>query len=131
SFRGIESGALTMTDENSGVFEGLMTASWHKVGGVAATSQDVLFTLSFVAETSGQLSEMVSMNSQVTEAEAYNMASETKDAKLSFRGNETSAEFALYQNEPNPFKGSTLIGYTLPEAGNVTLTVFDVTGKVL
>jgi hypothetical protein len=34
-------------------------------------------------------------------------------------------------NEPNPYKGTTLIGYDLPEAGNVTLTVFDVTGRLV
>ncbi|HXR80843.1 MAG TPA: T9SS type A sorting domain-containing protein, partial [Saprospiraceae bacterium] len=54
-----------------------------------------------------------------------------KDLKLSFRGAENGAEFALYQNEPNPFKGNTVIGYDVPQSGSVTLTVFDVTGKIL
>ena len=35
------------------------------------------------------------------------------------------------RNEPNPFKGNTLIGYDLPTAGDVTLTIFDVAGKVV
>ena len=113
-----------------GVFGSTLTASWHKVGGVSATASDVLFTLSFQATAAGQLSEMININSKVTEAEAYNTSSDIKDLKLTFRGSEIGAEFALYQNEPNPFKGNTLIGYDLPEAGNVVLTVFDVTGKV-
>jgi hypothetical protein len=74
---------------------------------------------------------MINLNSKVTEAEAYNTSSDIKDLKLTFRGTEHEAAFALYQNEPNPFKGNTVIGYDLPVAGNVTLTVFDVTGKVL
>ena len=37
----------------------------------------------------------------------------------------------MYQNEPNPFTESTVIGFSLPEAGNYTLTIFDVTGKVV
>ncbi len=130
-FRGVQSGLVSMTDENMGVFGSTLTASWHKVGGVSATASDVLFTLSFQATTAGQLSEMININSKVTEAEAYNTSSDIKDLKLTFRGSETGAEFALYQNEPNPFKGSTMIGYDLPEAGNVVLTVFDVTGKVV
>ena len=130
-FRGVESGLLTMTDENMGVFGNTLTTSWYKIGGVSATSSDVLFTLHFQATVAGQLSEMISLNSKVTEAEAYNTSADIKDLKLNFRGTEVGAEFALYQNEPNPFKGNTTIGYDLPAAGKATLSIFDVTGKVL
>ena len=130
-FRGVESGLLTMTDENMGVFGNTLTTSWYKIGGVSATSSDVLFTLHFQATVAGQLSEMISLNSRVTEAEAYNTSADIKDLKLNFRGTEVGAEFALYQNEPNPFKGNTTIGYDLPAAGKATLSIFDVTGKVL
>ena len=130
-FRGVESGLVTMSDENMGVFGSTLTASWNKAGGVTATSSDVLFTLHFQATAAGQLSNMISLNSKVTEAEAYNTASDIKDLKLTFRGTEDVAEFALYQNEPNPFKGNTVIGYDLPFTGNVNLTIFDITGKVL
>jgi hypothetical protein len=47
---------------------------------------------------------------------------------------ETSREgvgFELYQNEPNPFKDKTVIGFQLPAAAAATLTVYDERGRVL
>jgi len=42
-----------------------------------------------------------------------------------------SNEFQVYQNIPNPFAEKTSIGFVLPEQGSATLTVYDVTGKVI
>ena len=35
----------------------------------------------------------------------------------------------LYQNYPNPFNAATRIGYSLAEAGNVSLKVYDISGR--
>ena len=37
----------------------------------------------------------------------------------------------MHQNVPNPFESKTTIGFDLPEAIASTLTIYDVTGKVL
>lgn len=40
-------------------------------------------------------------------------------------------KFELSQNYPNPFNPSTSIGYALPKDGNVSITVYDNTGKLV
>ncbi len=47
-------------------------------------------------------------------------------AEIDFAG---PAEFALRQNYPNPFNPATSISYSIPADGNVSLKVYDVTGK--
>ncbi len=105
---------------------GVLTTSWN-----GEATDENLFSLTFTANTNGLLSELISVNSDLTAAEAYNTAGELLDVAINFNSNNVSAAFDLSQNTPNPFNGETLIGFNLPQAGTATLTVMDVQGKVL
>jgi hypothetical protein len=130
SFAGVESGALEVTSSNVGVFadRGQLTMSWNEVEAQSVEADEVLFTMNFRATAGTRLSDAMYVNSSITRAEAYVGGNET-GVELRFVGSES--EFALYQNIPNPFEGRTVIGFNLPEAGAATMTIYDVTGKVL
>ena len=84
------------------------------------------------ATTDAQLSDVLGVSSRYTVAEAYDLNDATKDVAINFTsGVVATAGFELYQNTPNPFKASTQIGFNLPEAAQVTLTIQDATGKVV
>lgn len=128
-FVGVESGALAITSDNFAQLDAsTITSAWYSTEGV--TSSDVLFTLTFRATAAGQLSSAVALSSAVTAAEAYTASADKYDVAVAFNGVATS-EFALMQNEPNPFSDNTTIAFRLAEAGSATLTVFDATGKTL
>jgi hypothetical protein len=70
------------------------------------------------------------MNSVVTTAEAYNSNLEVTDLNLEFT-EQLGKEVVLMQNRPNPFTESTIITFVLPEDGPATLTVYDISGRLL
>jgi hypothetical protein len=136
-FAGLENGKLAdLTEANFGfaaVENGVITTSWNHNKAQSLKNGTTVYTLHFVAKQAGLLSEALSINSEWTPAEAYNNE-ETLDVQLAFVGKEGTTinnSFALYQNTPNPFNGTTLVPFNMPEAGAATLTLYDVTGKVL
>jgi len=134
----IEGGSIAINENNFGLShlnDGYITTSWNDVKGVSVSSDDELFTLTFTANANGKLSEVLTVNSALTTAEAYEEGSEGYlNVGLNFNtgsGVVSSSEFELYQNRPNPFNGETMIGFNLPEGGNASITIYDVTGRML
>jgi hypothetical protein len=44
---------------------------------------------------------------------------------------ESRTSFQLLQNSPNPFRHSTTISYSLPQATQVTFAIYDITGRLV
>jgi hypothetical protein len=131
-FTGVSSEDIRISDENVGQPEnGVITMSWNNPDLNPATGKEITLQLSFVAKQSGKVSDMLTMSGKVTAAEAYTNADEILDVKLDRRNANAAADFALYQNEPNPWTGTTFIRFDLPASDHVKLTFFDVTGKVI
>ena len=130
-----------MSSGNFGIFTDAITTSFDGANQGA-------FSVTFRATKGSKLSEMLSVSSRITKAEAYPTfanASADKKMNVAFRFNNGATStvsgvgFELYQNQPNPFVNKTFIGFHLPaeasaKAGDlipVTLSIFDETGRMV
>ena len=118
-----ENFGLTLLDK------GAITTSWNE-NNVNLEDGEVVFSLTFKANRKVKLSEALSVNSRFTPAEAYKPNGDLLDVDLAFNG-ELAGAFELYQNTPNPFSAETLVSFNLPQASTATLTITDVSGKVV
>jgi len=136
----IEAGELEgLNESNFGLTmleDGIITTSWDNSKNTLHDNNTILFTLVFKSNTKSELSKMLQVTGAVMPAEAYRTAgqnAELLDVNLRFNNAEqaVTADFELYQNNPNPFRETTTIGFRLPEAGKAKLTVYDLSGRVL
>ncbi|MEM8907447.1 MAG: T9SS type A sorting domain-containing protein, partial [Bacteroidota bacterium] len=113
--------------------QGILTTSWNTWDQTTLEDEAIVFSVELKAKADVQLSEILSINSNLTQAEAYSASGERMDIGLVFgqANGTTKAPFALYQNQPNPFKSETLISFNLPEASKATLTIYDLSGRVV
>jgi hypothetical protein len=125
------------TDGNVSIFKNALAISWNGNG----TQETELFNIVVKATKDGRLSEMVSLGSNITTAEAFDNAGNFKSIKLEFTNENLDLHqkyegtvanaFALYQNEPNPFDSDTNIGFDLPTDATINFTIYDASGRVL
>jgi hypothetical protein len=130
----IDPAGMNINDQNFGfnrVNNGVITASWNDDSGVNFRANQALFNLTFIAKANGTTDEIMDINSEVTKAEAYDRNAQTMNVSWKVNGRTENKDFVLHQNVPNPFKEVTTIGFELPDAMTATITVYDITGKVV
>lgn len=128
AIEGINKGAIDINNSNYNIKNNSLVLSWISAIGTSVEDNEVLFTLSIRAFADSYLNRAIKISDRVARAEAYVGSDlDINSISLDYR-NEKSA-YTLYQNEPNPFSTSTIIGFELPDASDYTVTVYDVTGK--
>jgi len=132
-FVDFQAGALRgLTADNFGFHllnQGVITTSWNAANALSVSKDEVLFSLTFTAKSATQVSKAmnIAQSTEYTSAEAYNESAELYDLTIKFN----TADNALLQNQPNPFRNETVIGFELAEAAAATVTIYDVAGRTI
>ena len=129
TIKSVKAGDLAnYNDGNFGIFANAITTSWN---GTAAKSANV-FAVTFTATKAGKLSDALTVGSNLTPAVANDAQGTEMNINLKFStGKVAGAEFALYQNTPNPVASETSIGFNMPKDGAAKLSIYNVEGKVV
>jgi hypothetical protein len=107
-------GLAYMSEHNFAILnqQGILTHSWHNPEGsaVAIKPGTRLFTLHLLAKKTTTLQEVLQLDTRYLQPEAYNEQLSSRKLQLDFHNSSAVATtLQVYQNEPNPFNGSTIL----------------------
>ena len=115
--------------------EGLFTAVWYNNDGYNLYPKDNAFGLTLKVKKGGKkLSDLLKLSDKQIITIGYNSNYKPVDVALKFVSdvkNYPGNTFELYQNQPNPFKNTTTISFSLPDAERGNIQIMDLNGKVI
>jgi hypothetical protein len=128
---GVDYGQLTAGNLNTDFAErGHLPFSFNAASGLNTATPVV--TLRVEALADARLSDVLAITDEVVFAEGYTQGNGLEGIGIRFTNTlVTPVMNVLGQNTPNPVAETTVIRFTLEQAGNATLTVRDISGRVL
>ncbi|MEI7980393.1 MAG: T9SS type A sorting domain-containing protein [Bacteroidota bacterium] len=111
------------------VNNGKLSIAWSDVNGLAVGANEPIISVSVKAKS--EISNPTQIFTLGDNCEFANTKAETLNFDLKMANVVTGAKTFSLVNYPNPFKNTTTIAYTLPEAGQVRLVITDMFGKTV
>jgi hypothetical protein len=131
----IKGGQLNLSEEHLGFGNwsaGNIHLSWNHTDAVDVDGNLINLTVKLLKDVRNQ--SIVHLNHNGLTPELYTKeGSQIAVSGIRFHNGKSQESnervFELYQNIPNPFNAGTAIGFNLPASDEVTLKVYDLTGK--
>lgn len=134
-YQGVESDVLPINNSHFGDLKnGVLTSSWNSDHAETHTNDEVLFYLNFKVVEDGALSTLLNITNDVITSEAYVSDESLRTVKLYFSKSydeQNKDEILLFQNVPNPFSDRSTIKYFLNHEADITLRIYDLTGRLI
>ncbi|MEP7195031.1 MAG: T9SS type A sorting domain-containing protein [Saprospiraceae bacterium] len=131
---GIESGALSISEESVNLDRNTFTLSLAPAESVQLKTDNVLFYVRLVANANCHLSNSIEFNRNKIEAEIYDEDINVNSLDLDIRSIEKTTVIekpSLVQNTPNPFTEQTTISFFNPNTQTVNFDIFDINGRAV
>ncbi len=91
-----------------------------------------IFIVRAQANTSGSIADAFSVDNRLITPEVYTSNGDINLPVINVEGgDQNSLEFRLYPNQPNPFSVETEVRFSVPNDGDVQITVVDVEGRIV
>ncbi len=123
TLEGMDEGNFAILDQQT------ISVSWNTNDPLSVSADKAVFTLVLEGKNSENIENAINITSNVTRAEAYNQDMEIMNVTM--RDQASANSLVLHQNRPNPFTGSTVVSFEIPNASDVTISVYDVNGRLL
>ena len=135
-FIGLEPGLIQLTNEDYTIVGNRLKVSYVAQKAINITNGGQLFSIILKAKTNSKLDKVLRFNKIDLNAEIYDEQANLFELDLNFRTTQDGKEqirptAKLYQNKPNPFNETTVVGFELPEIQELSLIIYDLDGKVL
>ena len=111
--------------------QGQLLVSWNDKDYIDLEKGDVLMEFLFSGDQVGHSLAVANdgLNAEIYSDENNHITSNSINFTKAV--NQSDDVFTVYQNIPNPFNESTVIGFTIPDKGNVTISISDAAGKLI
>ena len=111
---------MLQIDENSAALE----------NGIITTAQvGTDFVATFKAKKNAILSNAISLGTAIPNEAVVD--GKSNNINFNFGNADAKTGFELAQNQPNPFRGNTVISFQTLESGDYILTISDLAGRVV
>jgi hypothetical protein len=111
--------------------DGKILVSWSTAVPHYIQNEDIAFTFRFETSKKGNTRDKFSIASGPLTNEWYSAEEKIGRLQLQLKEGNYASGFELFQNKPNPFTHGTIISFQLPEACEATVTIFDISGRVV
>ncbi|MBK8346706.1 MAG: T9SS type A sorting domain-containing protein [Saprospiraceae bacterium] len=133
----IKSDIISLTNEHLGfgnLSKGMIHISWNTPNALVVNHELINIKLKMLKDV--QDKALIYLDRSGLQPELYtkdgsNISISNVKLEAGKRDKSISDKFELYQNIPNPFNATTVIGFNLPQTDVVSLKIFDLTGKMV